>query len=306
VRKLPPLNAIRVFEAAARNASFTLAARELSITVTAVSHQIRQLEEMLQAKLFERNSKGITLSDVGERLFPSVRDGLDLFANAFSELHDKNTTDVVNITTTRSFAERWLLPRLPQFRSAQSSIAINVDASDGIADLHSGEMDLAIRYGRRSNEHLPTVELLDDKYFAVCHSSLWNCREPPTIHDLVAKPLLGYRWMNQSLEGPDWQLWFDIAGTSKSEFQTSWFSEEGLAIQAMEHGYGPLLCSDVLLHDLLKSAQCVRIAGPTLPGLSYRLIQAPAGSRKKGVRVFLQWLLAEVNAFKIQLLECKF
>jgi LysR family glycine cleavage system transcriptional activator len=296
-RKLPPLNAVRIFESAARNMSFTAAARELNITTAAVSHQMRHLEEFLGHSLFERSSRKIKLSPVGERMLPMLTEGFDRLADAFDEIDERKSASVVAVTTTRSFAERWLLPRLPKLRALYPATLINLDASDTIVDLSAREADVAIRYGRDNDEGLQSIKLFDDRYLPICHSSIWESSAAPKLTDLNPRPLLAYRYINHTLNPPDWGHWFERSGLDRSAFRVSWFNEEGLSIQAMEHGYGALLCSDALVQDDLLAGACRRIDGPSLEGMRYRVLIAPMGARKKGVQVFIDWLRQEVAEF---------
>jgi LysR family glycine cleavage system transcriptional activator len=297
MKKVPPLHGVRVFEAVARNMSFTAAAAELNITTTAVSHQIRQLEEFIGTKLFHRNSRAIRLSQVAERLYPGIQEGLDKIADAFSELEERKSTELLTVTTTRSFAENWLLPRIKRFYVLYPALVVNVDATDMVLDMRAGDADLAIRYGRAGPDSPQSVGMFEDQYLAVCHHSIWPYGGAPQLPELRRYPLLGYRWINQSLKGPSWANWLDLAGLCKSDFRVGWLSEEGLAIQAMTHGHGPLLCSDVLLQDRLQDGTCLQIAGPRLPGLSYRLLIAPSAARKKAVQQFRDWLQGEIAEF---------
>ncbi len=294
MRKLPPLNAIRAFEAAARHLSFTLAANELNVTITAVSHQIRHLESALGVKLFERNGGSVTLSPVGERLFPAVRDGFDRLAEAFEEINDRRSAATVAVTTTRAFAERWLLPRLAGFGRLHGDITVDVDASEDLVDLRSEGVDLAIRYGRPPADGEGADTLIEDRYGVVISSRAWSEERDPTAQDLRGFRLLGYRWRNQGLGGPDWPTWLRLSGLNDlSGYRINWFSEETLAIQAMEHGHGVLLCSMVLVADKLRAGQVRRIAGPTLPGFAFRLVPGPLAGRKKAVQAFAAWLRTE-------------
>lgn len=277
--------------------SFTVAAHELNITTAAVSHQMRHLEEFLGQALFDRSSRKIKLSPLGERILPLLSEGFDLLADAFEEIDERKSASVVAVTTTRSFAERWLLPRLSKLRALYPNVLINLDASDKVVDLSAREADVAIRYGRGYDEGLRSINLFDDRYMAICHSSIWHSPVQPKLADLNPRPLLAYRYLNHSLNPPDWSHWFERAGLDRSAFRVSWFNEEGLSIQAMEHGYGALLCSDVLVQDHLISGLCRRIDGPSLDGLRYRTLVAPMGARKKGVQVFVDWLRAEAAEF---------
>ena len=294
MRRIPPLNAVRIFEAAARKKSFTGAAGELNITVTAVSHQVKQLEELLGVRLFDRGSGTATLSVIGERLFPLLQRGFDHIEEAFAEIEERKSNSVVSITTTRSFAEHWLVPRLTKFRAAFPNIAVNLDASDLTVDLRAGETDIAIRYGRKGTDGTDAVHLLDDNYIVVCHHSIGARSAVPRIDDFDTRPLLSYRWTNLALSGPDWASWFRLSPQlDPNRFRFSCFGEEGLAIQAMEHGYGPLLCADVLVDHSIDQGLCLIVEGPVIPGFSYRILTAPTSTRKRSVRGFLDWIQGE-------------
>lgn len=294
MRKLPPLNALRTFEAAARHESFTLAAQELNVTTTAVSHQIRHLEELLGVKLFERSTRAVKLTPMGQRLFPPIREGFDRLAEGFAEIQERRGAEVISLTTTRAFAERWLMPRLAAFHADEPDIQINIDASEETPDLRTAAVDLAIRYGRDGSDDLDSQVLMHDHYIAVCHASLCPDDPTPTLNTVGSRPLIGYRWKNPTLGGPDWAAWFQAAGIAAAEtFRISWYSEETLAIQAMEHGYGAVLCSDVLVADGLRRGDYRRIQGPALPGLAFRLLHAPGAGRRPVVRRFARWLAAQ-------------
>lgn len=293
MRKLPPLNAIRVFEAAARNRGFTAAANELCVSVTAVSHHIRHLEEIVGVKLFERRGRTIALSPTGERLYPMLRDGFDLLANAFAEVNERKSGAALTVTTTCAFAERWLMPRLPAFAAICPDVVVNVDASETIADLRSEGIDVAIRYGP-GHASEPGDILLEDEYIPVAVASLCPDGREASIDDFSGRPLLGYHWKNAAFDGPTWSKWLSADGRKPSgDFRVSWFSEEHLAINAAERGFGPVLCSNVLVADQLKDRTLQRLDGPALDGFKYRLLFATASTRKQSARLFAEWLRSE-------------
>jgi len=292
MRKLPPLNAIRVFEAAARNRSFTAAANELCVSVTAVSHHIRHLEDVVGVKLFERRGRRIELSPMGERLYPTLRDGFDLLANAFAELNERKSGAALTVTTTCAFAERWLMPRLPAFAAICPDVVVNVDASEAIADLRSEGIDIAIRYGPIGTSTQDDI-LLEDKYMPVAETSLCPGGREASIDDFSGRPLLGYRWKNAAFDGPTWSKWLSADGRKPSgEFRVSWFSEEHLAINAAERGLGPVLCSNVLVAEQLREGTLKRLDGPVLSGFKYRLLFATVNTRKPA-KLFAEWLRSE-------------
>ena len=161
MRTLPPLNALRVFEAAARRGSFKLAAEELFITPTAVSHQIRQLEERMGVALFRRDPKPIALTEAGRELFPAVRDALDRIASGVASAQAIRSPKAIVVTTTPAFASYWLIPRLSKAQQAIAPETIVVQATEAVVDLHAGDADVAFRYASSpvSYTHLtlPTI-----------------------------------------------------------------------------------------------------------------------------------------------------
>jgi LysR family glycine cleavage system transcriptional activator len=167
MRKLPPLATLRAFEAAARHMSFKDAATELCITPTAVSHQIRLLEESCGCKLFRRRPRPLALTSAGERLFPVLRDGLDAFATAFASLSEDQEDRPLRVTTPNAFASRWLIPRLPRWREAFPELPLEVIGTDALLDLRAGEADVAIRYARTAPTGFISREIFRDRFFPV-------------------------------------------------------------------------------------------------------------------------------------------
>ena len=140
------MSALRAFEAAARHLSFKAAAAELSLTPTAISHQVRALEQILGRPLFRRRPRPLILTEAGTTLFPVVRNGLDAFAEAMTAVRDGIARQRLRVTTTNAFAARWLVPRLPQWRAAHPEIVLEVIGTDAVVDLAPGNADVAIRY----------------------------------------------------------------------------------------------------------------------------------------------------------------
>jgi LysR family transcriptional regulator, glycine cleavage system transcriptional activator len=174
---LPPLTELRAFEAAARHLSFKTAATELGVTPTAISHQIRLLEQHCGQPLFRRRPRPMALTAAGARLFPVIRDGLARFAIAVSSVRgDKRGP--LRVTATNAFAGRWLVPRLPSWRKAHPGIALEVLGTDAVLDLGAGEADLAIRYARAPPPNLVAQHLFRDRFFAVCNPALLSKDRP--------------------------------------------------------------------------------------------------------------------------------
>lgn len=177
VRELPPLAQLRAFEAAARHLSFQKAAAELAVTPTAISHQIRMLEQYSGQSLFRRRPRPVALTEGGARLYPIIRGGLDSFANAISAIGQAYEQAPLKVTTTNAFASRWLLPRLTLWQRAQPSIALEVVASDYVVDLAAGEADLAVRYAETLPSDFVTYELFRDRYILVCSPAILSSHD---------------------------------------------------------------------------------------------------------------------------------
>src|SRR5438034_10534817 len=162
MNKLPPLIELRAFDAAARHLSFKEAAAELGVTPTAISHQIRLLERYCGRALFRRRPRPLSLTEAGARLFPVIRDGLEAFATAIAGVRRDGDKQPLRVTTTNAFASRWLVPRLPRWRKLRPDAPLDVIGTDSVLNLHAGDADVAIRYGRISPSEGVAEELLSD------------------------------------------------------------------------------------------------------------------------------------------------
>jgi LysR family glycine cleavage system transcriptional activator len=191
MRRLPPLHALRAFEAAARYLSFQNAAAELHVTPTAISHQVRLLEEVCGHELFRRRPRPITLTAAGQALFPALRDALDRMAGALASLRPPDARSV-RVSTTALFASRWLIPRLPAWRAAHHGCELEIVTTYGLLDLRAEAIDVAIRFGRVPPEDLDSEFLFEDRFLPVASADIW--RQGTTIADL---PLIHYRWKRQ-------------------------------------------------------------------------------------------------------------
>lgn len=298
MRKLPPLNSIRAFEAVARHLSFTDAAHELSVTVTAVSHQVRQLESSVGHKLFDRGGNRVELTSVGASIYPELCNGFDRIAGAFATISAPRGGDTVKVTTTRAFAERWLVPRLARFNEAHPNIVVHIEAFEDGIDLSAEGIDIAIRYGPSNNVDSGSI-LFEDRYIAVAKAMPGKSQKRPTIDAFTSRPLLAFKWKNKKLKTPTWSRWLEVLCETRAvDFKVSWYSEETLALHAAEQGLGPLLCSDVLIEDALQAGRMQRIDGPALPGFAFRLVQLSESERRRAARRFVEWLWDEAAQFK--------
>jgi LysR family glycine cleavage system transcriptional activator len=295
VRRLPPLGTLRAFEAAARHLSFKEAANELGLTPTAISHQVRLLEEYCGEKLFRRRPRPLALSDAGTKLFPLIRDSFDGFAAALSSLHSAAEAKPLRVTTTSAFASRWLVPRINLWREVHPNIPLSIIGVDRVVNLDAGEADLAIRYARSAPRDA-SGEILRDQFYPVCSPKLL-AKGPPIrrAFDIGAYPLIHFDWFAKDVTAPNWKRWFEIASGSdpraRQECQIALsFREELHAIEAVVAGQGIALCGDVVVADDLASGALVKALDLALPGYGFYPVYARNHPRRTIIEVFVHWI----------------
>ncbi|WCM93738.1 LysR substrate-binding domain-containing protein [Acidovorax sp. NCPPB 2350] len=286
-RRSLPLSALRAFEAAARLGSFKAAAEELAVTPTAISHQIRGLEQHIGAGLFSREVRRVTLTDSGLQLYPVLRDGFDAFQASLERLtHDRQRPQVV-ISATNAFATKWLLPRMADFRRSLPEIDLHLQASDDMADLHSTRVDIAIRYGRGPYPGLTVDPLFTDQFAVVANPRL----KVLSVKDLTRYPLIYFVWRHSRPDNPTWDRWFAEAKVKPpaSAGQLR-FSDEGHAIQAAVGGQGIALVSQALVADELASGNLHQPFGPAIAGHTYHLAISNERAPSANTRAVIAWL----------------
>ena len=295
MRRLPPLSALRAFEAAARHGSFKLAASELAVTPTAVSHQIRFLEDYTGLRLFERQVRKVVLTDAGAVLYPVLRDGFNAFETVFQALAANQVRRQVTISATNAFMARWLAPRVAAFRRLHPDIDLELHASDQAVDLGAEQADLAIRYGRGPYPGMVSEPLFADRFAPVASPAL-GVTGPA---DLAAFPLIDFKWSRHHPLNPTWKNWFAAAGlpwlSPRGQLR---FSDEGHAIQAAIAGQGIALLSLDLLADELAAGRLVQPFGPSIPGHTYHLVRSAGHAPAPHMEAALDWLRSEAQAPK--------
>ncbi|SLN73570.1 Glycine cleavage system transcriptional activator [Roseovarius albus] len=224
---MPPLNSLKAFEASGRQLNFRLAAEELGVTQGAVAQHVRALETLLKVKLFERHARGLTLTDEGRRYLPPVRRAFDMIAEATTNLapHDA----VVTISSTPSFATKWLVPRLGAFAEGHPNIRVRIDASNTLANFQTDGVDIAIRQGKPPfGPGLVAEPLFASELIAVCHPELATSQHP-----ISAPEDLQHHALLEDTHG-QWPLFLESAlgGRKAMEIKTTNFSQTSLAIDA--------------------------------------------------------------------------
>lgn len=295
-RRLPPLGALRAFEAAARHLSFKRAADELAVTPTAISHQIRSLEDHLGVRLFERRTRQVLLTADGLMLYPSLRDGFDAIAAACASIAARRARRALTVSATVAFTLKWLVPRLAAFRETHPDLDLRLHASDDPVDLHAGEADAAIRYGRGPYPGLVGRLLIRDRYAPVCSPRLKLRR----AEDLRRHPLLHAEWRHPNADTPTWPKWLARAGVSGVQVDVGTrFTDHSHAFQAAIAGQGVALLSLVLAADDLASGLLVQPFGPSIDGEYHQFVYPETGARAE-VIALRDWLEAQIAAERTQ------
>jgi LysR family transcriptional regulator, glycine cleavage system transcriptional activator len=292
-RRLPPLNALRAFEAAARLLSFSKAADELHITHGAVSRAIRQLESDLGIHLFQRTTRSVKLTPTGASYAREVRDVLDHLAAATVAATGPQSSGLLNLSTVDSLAAKWLVPRLFRFRRAHPEIDVRLSTSERLVDFVNDGMDIAIRYGQGRYPGLQSELLVEEDLSPVCSPSLL---EGP--HPLRTPADLKYHTLIHDDFHIDWAMWLRTAGiTDIDPHRGPRFYSSEHAVQAAVLGEGVILGRSALVADDLASGRLIRPFTIRLPaGLAYYVVYPARSLRRPSVKIFRDWLLAEAAA----------
>jgi LysR family glycine cleavage system transcriptional activator len=297
-RRLPPLNALRAFEAAARHLSFAKAADELHVTPAAVSHQIKALEAHLGVTLFRRLNKSVLLTDAAQIILPGIRDGFDRMAQALEKLSGHDSANVLSVTVTPSFGARWLVPRLERFRAAHPEITVRFDASERLVDFARDPIDMGVRYGSGQYAGLESRLLIREEVFPVCSPRLLEGRHPLRVPaDLRHQVLIHTDWDARDDTSPDWRMWLLAAGVSDVDpTKGLMFGETNLAMHAAIEGQGVVLSSNVLAANDIAAGRLVRLFDIDLSasgGFGYYIVAPKATFDLPKIAAFRDWLLAE-------------
>jgi LysR family glycine cleavage system transcriptional activator len=298
MRKLPPLGSLRAFEAAARRMSFRDAATELGVTSTAISHQIRLLEDVCGQPLFRRRPRPLALTGAGERLFPVLRNSFDALATTIASMAPGADQRPLRVTSPNAFASRWLVPRLPKWRQKHPKIPLEIIGTDAVLDLRAGSADVAIRYARRMPPDLAAQEIFRDSFFPICSPKLLASGTRPIQHavDLLNYPLIHFDWMNRDREAPIWPRWLAAARSVDPgipDANKAWdlsFREELHAIDAVAAGQGIAICSDVVVSRELESGALIKAHNLSLPGYGFYLVHVPNHPQQPHIEAFSVWI----------------
>jgi LysR family transcriptional regulator, glycine cleavage system transcriptional activator len=296
LRKLPNLSALRAFEAAARNGSFSRAAEEIYVTPGAVSHQIRALELELGVQLFVRHGKRITITEQGQRFAATIRKSLSEIAIAAETLKFDAKQKRLTVSALPSFAARWLAPRLWKFIDLHPDTEVVLQSSNHLSDLEREPVDVGLRYGLGNYPGLVVEKLMDDFYYPVASPHYRGGKLPKTPQELEQCSLL--RMDTES----SWQPWFEAAGVDLAEPTGGLLIEDAsMLLRSASDGLGIALTRHAIALQEIASGELVRLFDVVARcPLSYYFACTREAMDKPQVQAFHRWLTAEVRAFKAQ------
>ena len=288
-RTLPPLNGLRAFEAAARHMSFTDAAHELSVTQAAISHQVRGLEQRLGLKLFVRRNRSLLLSEAGQAYLPSVRAAFDQLNEATEKLLQKDRGGNLTVTTTSSFAVKWLVPRLGGFQRSNPEIDVRISTGTGLIDFSREDVDIGIRYGRGQWPSLSAERLVREDVMPVCAPAL--VKGPNGLK----KPadLKRFTLLHIGNFPDDWQVWLTAAGIKGIDSTRGVSFDFALAAyQAAMDGLGVALGRQPLVEPDLKAGRLVvPFDFRRSTEFAYYLVYPPEAIRRRKIKAFRDWIM---------------
>lgn len=293
--RLPSLNGLRAFEAAARHMSFTLAAAELNVTQTAISHQIRRLEEELGIRLFVRQNRALSLTPEAKEYLPGIRAAFNDLRLAADRLLRKDDGNVLTVSTLASLAAKWLLPRISDFQEKHPGIDVRITTSTALVDFKSGGVDAAIRYGRGQWPGLRADWLMADRMFPVCSPELLKRKPLRKPEDLANHVLLH----SSSGNDDDWRLWLTAAGlpANLSRQPGVTFDLMFMTVQAAIDGLGVAMGRTSYVQDDIKKGRLIVPFEIELPvDAGFYLVSPEARADTPKLSTFRKWLSDIVKA----------
>ncbi|MFK7791785.1 MAG: transcriptional regulator GcvA [Devosiaceae bacterium] len=296
--RLPTLNGLQAFESAARLMSFAEAAEELNLTPSAVSYQVRTLEDRLGVELFARLNRAIALTEAGEALYPDIREAFARMRVAVDRLSADTPENVLVVSTGPSFAAKWLSPRLFSFMDAHPEIEIRISASLKLVDFNRDGVDVGIRFGSGGYPGLDQFHLMGDEVTVLTSPAFLAAHPLRTPQDIIGQPLIIDESMAFTKEAPTWSTWFDHVGVRYTgEVRGLRFNHADHAIDAATRDVGISLARTSLAQsDLDKGLLVEPFPQHRLTtSLAFFLVMPPTARLKPKVAAFTQWIHEELG-----------
>ncbi|RYC47023.1 LysR substrate-binding domain-containing protein [Pectobacterium zantedeschiae] len=290
-KRLPPLGSLRAFDKVAELRSFKHAADVLGVSATAVSHQIRLLEEHLGQRVLDRTPRHVALTDKGELLYAGTRQAFMLLQDTVEKVIESPVDNILTLTATTAFISHWLMPRLAQLRHAYPDLDLRLHADDRIVDMQTAAIDIAIRYGNVPDGAVASPCLFEDK-FILAVSPKFAITHP---EDLLMVPLIHVDGRRIPSLTPDWSLWRELHGPSALDItHGSHFNDETHAIEAAIAGQGAVIASRLILQNALRSRVLYAPFATALDGGCYDFVENPSSKKHSLITRFRNWLTAEI------------
>jgi len=301
--RLPPLNALRAFEAAARHLSFKLAASELNVTPAALSHQVRNLEETLGLKLFHRETRAVSLTEAGHVLYPGLRDGFQSLQGAVARLERIADERVLVVSVGPGFTSKWLAPRLYRFMEAHPDVDARISANLTFSNFAADGVDLAIRFGSGHYPEMAIEHLMDEAVMPLCSPQYLATHPLETAADLAGAALIHDESMAFAPGTPTWRTWLDAAGLEPDAVDATRGLRLNLAdhaINAATESAGVVLGRKVMAEADIAAGRLVAPFTLEVPvtGLAFYAVCPPGNLQRRAVSSFLSWMRAEIVAME--------
>lgn len=290
-RRLPPFAAVRAFEAAARHCNLRLAGEELFLSISAVSHQVKSLEQFLGAQLFSRTRNALELTPAGQTYMRSLAEALDIIASATAKAEAVRDSTSISINLFPSLAVLWLMPRLATFYASSAHVDINVLTSMEPISFRSGLIEVAIRYEQIANLADGVTILFEEKFYPVCsaqYASQNGLLDKNASFDNVTVIHC------QSMPN-EWEIWFKAVNASGIKpFRVLNVDNRALALRAAESGLGVAMGRTPFAQNLLAEGRLSRLtATPLASGFAYTLRVSDSAARSPAVKAFSAWLVQQ-------------
>ena len=291
--RLPPISALRALETAARHVSFTRAAHELNVTQSAISHQIKTLEEVWGVKLFNRTVRGVVLTPTGEELAKVTREFFDRMTHTLDALRVSSSHEPLRVDTLQSFAVKWLVPRLGRFHELHPEIDVWISTHDRLVEFGIDDVDLTIRLGRGHYPGLHASLLMREEVYPVCTPEFFaHDGLPESPRALLDCPLL---LRLGEPNHPNWEQWFEAAGLPGVRPNEGLrFPDSNMAIEASKDGLGVALARTAHVTDELATGELIRLFDVVCPStVAYYLVCPEGRAGEPRIAAFRKWITGE-------------
>jgi LysR family transcriptional regulator, glycine cleavage system transcriptional activator len=289
----PPLHALQAFVAIARTKNLTRAAAQLNLTVSALSHQMRALEQRLNQRLLLRGPRGVTMTALGERLLENVAPHIEGIERVFSRLRERNA-DALTISALPSFSSSWLMPRLPAFMAQHPALEFNLQTSVALVDFEREPVDAALRLGGGNWPDLTAEHLFEEWIVPMASPKLFGRRRKPKPDEMGNWPLIG----ESDDDNKRWRRWFaQYGGTLPRRYAAS-FTDAELLHKAAAEGIGIVLGRLILAKPLIDNGSLVVLTQERMPaGYSHYLVYPERSAQHPPLLAFRAWLHPEIRKY---------